>query len=72
MTLREQQAARVVEALSAWLQAAPGERSCSLRETVEGWEAELHETRKARGSSALDALAQVATAAAVESEEQAR
>lgn len=65
---RKEQADRVVAALSSWIQAAHGERSCTLRETPEGWEAELHEKRKARGSSALDALSQVATAAAMESE----
>jgi len=66
--LRQAQADRVVQALSAWISASPGERSCSIRETSDGWEAELLEKRKARGSSALDALAQVAVVASVEVE----
>ena len=68
---REAQANRVVEALSTWIQASPAERSVLIRETPEGWEAELLEKRKARGSSALDALAQVATVAEVETVEAA-
>lgn len=62
---RATQAQRIVDTLSAWVSASPGEREVSLRETPDGWEAELLEKRKARGSTAIDALSQVATAAAV-------
>lgn len=67
---RQRQADRVVQEISEWLAASPGERSISLRETLEGrWEAVITESRRAGGATALDALAQVATTAAVENEE---
>jgi hypothetical protein len=66
---RREQAHKVVEALGAWISASPDQRSIDLKETPEGtWEATLQENRRARGSTALDALSQVATAAAMESE----
>lgn len=65
---REAQAERVVSVLEGWLSVSPAERSVTLRETDSGWEAVLTEARKARGTTALDALAQVSTAAAMETE----
>lgn len=70
--MREAQASRVVTVLEGWLSVSPAERSVTLRETSDGWEAELHETKKARGSTALDALAQVATVAHVQDAEVSR
>jgi hypothetical protein len=65
---KEAQAKRIVDVLSGWLSASPGERSVTIKETREGWRATLEETRSANGSTALDALAQVATAAEMETE----
>ena len=60
------QAQRVVNALSGWLSASPGERTVALRETSDGWIAEMTETRRCRGGSALDALSQIASVALAE------
>jgi len=66
---RQRQADRVVQTISEWLAASPDERSISLRQVLGGrWEAVLTEARRAGGATALDALAQVATTAAVENE----
>jgi hypothetical protein len=66
---RKQQADRIVQTIERWLSASPGERSISLRETLEGcWEAVMTESRRAGGVTAMDALGQVATVAGVESE----
>lgn len=65
---KREQAHRVVETLSRWLQGSPG-RSVDLKETSDGWRATMVETRTCSGSSALDALSQIAVVAEVESEE---
>lgn len=67
--LKREQAHKVVEALSTWLSASPGQRSIDLKETPDGWRASMQETRTCSGSSALDALSQIAVVAGVENEE---
>lgn len=66
---RKEQADRVVETLSKWIAASPGDRTIALTETSDGWKATMQETRTCSGSSALDALAQCAVVASVETEE---
>lgn len=63
---REAQAERIVAALEVWLSVSHSERSVTLRETSEGWEATLTENRRAHGATALDCLAQIAVVASVE------
>lgn len=65
------QANRVVSAIERWISQSPGERSVTIKETSDGWQASMHETKTAGGSSALDALTQVAVVCEVESEERA-
>lgn len=60
------QAERVLEILSRWCDAAPG-RAVTLARTETGWAARLDERRSSTGSTALDALAQIAVAASFES-----
>ena len=66
--LKREQAHRVVETLSRWLSESPG-RSVDLKETSDGWRATMVESRTCSGSSALDALSQIAVVAEVEAEE---
>jgi hypothetical protein len=66
---RKQQADRIVATIERWLSASPGERSISLRETLDGWEAVMTESRKCGGKDAIDALAQISVVASVENEE---
>lgn len=56
------QGGRIMGILTKWCDAAPGRRF-TLSRTPEGWAASLDERRASVGSTALDALAQIATAA---------
>lgn len=69
-TLKDQ-ADRIVKVLADWIHASPGRR-VDLEKTPEGWRATLEESRSAHGATALDALAQVATVAEVETSERRR
>lgn len=62
------QASRIVNVLARWCEQAPG-RSFRVERTSEGWTARLDERRSSTGSTALDALAQVAVVASFEAAE---
>ena len=59
------QAERIVTILTRWCDAAPGRR-VTLTRTQQGWAAQLDERRGSTGTTALDALAQIAVAASFE------
>lgn len=61
----EEQPARVVAVLLRWCEVAPG-RGFRVEHTADGWTARLDERRSSRGSTAVDALAQIAVVASFE------
>lgn len=59
------QSERVLVVLTRWCEQAPG-RSFRLERTQDGWRARLDERREATGSTAVDALSQIAVCASFE------
>lgn len=59
---------RVIDVLTRWCDAAPGRRF-TLARTETGWAANLDERRSSTGATAVDALSQIATCAAFETQE---